>query len=117
MKPRRTRTARSPAGTPPRISSRAVGIGDLGFGSRDFSQVLQPAGAVADAVLMNVEPVEDAEQQVASRHGLLRIRQVAAAFQLPCGAADEYVRYVVVHVLVRIAHVAAEENQRLIEQR
>ena len=32
-------------------------------------------------------------------------------------AADQDVRHVVVHVLVRVAHVAAVQQQRMIEQR
>ena len=36
---------------------------------------------------------------------------------LPFSSADQHVRHVVVQVLVGVAHVAAVENQRMIEQR
>jgi hypothetical protein len=45
------------------------------------------------------------------------IRQVTASAQLAVQAADQHVRHVVVHVLIRVAHVAAVQHQRLIEQR
>ena len=45
-------------------------------------RVLQPARAVADAVLVNVELIQHAQQQIAGRHRLGRIRQVTAALEL-----------------------------------
>ena len=38
------------------------------------------------------------------------------ALELARGAADQHVRHVVMQMLVRIAHVAAVEDQRVIEQ-
>src|SRR6185295_3824587 len=51
-------------------------------------QVLEPTCAVADAVLMNVEPVQQAEQQIPRGYGPGRIRQMTPALQLPAGATD-----------------------------
>src|SRR6267154_2155405 len=77
----------------------------------------QLAFAVADGVLRDSELVENRQQQVAGRHGFGRVGDVAVALHLAVEGADEHVRDVVVDVLVRVAHVAAVEDERVIEQR
>jgi hypothetical protein len=42
---------------------------------------------------------------------------VPSALHFSIGPADDHVRHVVVHVLVRVTHVAAEQHQRAIEER
>ena len=71
------------------------------------SQVIQPARTIADAFMMNVELVQDAEQQIACRDRPRRICEMTAAFELTVGATDQHVRYVVVKVLIGIAHITA----------
>ena len=66
---------------------------------------------------MDAVHIQDAQQQVAGCHGLAFVRDMAVAFQLSVGAADQDVRHVVVLVLVRVAHVGAVQNQRVIQQR
>src|SRR5262249_26746842 len=72
-----------------------------------ISQVIQPARTIADAFMMNVEPVQDAQQQIACRDCPRRICEMTAAFELTVGATHQHVRYVVVKVLIGIAHVTA----------
>src|SRR5438477_6406888 len=79
-------------------------------------EVFQPSGAVADAVLMNVEPIQQAQQQISRRHRHRRICEVTIALQLSIGAADNHVRYVLMAMLIRVPHVRAVEHQRVIEQ-
>src|SRR5690606_34877349 len=79
--------------------------------------VLQPAGAVAEALSMDIELVEEAQQQVARPHRLGRIRQVAITRHPAVVPAEDHVRNVVMQVLIRVAHVAAVQDQRMIEQR
>src|SRR5262249_3793469 len=73
--------------------------------------------AISDRVLADAELVEDRQQQAAGRYRLRRIRDVAVALHASVQPSDEHVRDVVVHVLVRVAHVAAVEHERMIEQR
>ena len=74
-------------------------------------QILQPARAVADAVLVNVELVQYAQQQITGRHGLRGIGQMTPAFESPVQSSDQHVRHIVVKVLIGVPHVAAIQNQ------
>src|SRR4029077_7460799 len=80
-------------------------------------QARQPPGAVANAVLVNAIQLENAQQKIPARNCLGRIRQVTVPLELPGCATDQNMRHVVVQVLVGVTHIAAVENQRMIEQR
>src|ERR1700691_365570 len=77
---------------------------------------LQTAGAVADAVLVNVVLIQQCQQQIAGRYGLSRISQMTPAFESAVQSTYEHMGHVVVNVLIGIPHVAAIEHQRMIEQ-
>ena len=47
----------------------------------------------------------------------VRIGQMTPAFELAVQSADQHMRHVVMDVLIGVPHVAAVENQRMIEQR
>src|SRR3989442_1427739 len=70
-------------------------------------QALQPARAVADAVLVNAEHIEDAQQQIPGRHGFGRIRQMTPALELPIRSSEEHVRGIFMTMLVGVPHVGA----------
>ena len=71
--------------------------------------------AVAEAVLMDAQFVEQRQHQV--RHGRVRRkRQVAAAFQLAGSAARHHDGQRIVIVLIAVAHAAAVEDGRMIQQ-
>jgi len=66
---------------------------------------------------MDVEAIEQAEQQVPGRDRHARVGEMPVAFQLAVRAAHEHVGHVFVAMLIGVAHVAAVENQRMIQQR
>src|SRR5258707_9474401 len=80
-------------------------------------QARQPAGAVADAVLLNAIQLENAQQKIPAGDGFGRIRQVTVPLHLAGFAADQNVRHVVLQVLIGCAHLAALDSQRTIDQR
>src|SRR5881628_479036 len=80
------------------------------------SQLREPVRAVALQVLVNPVHVEHAQQQVAGRHRLAIVGEVPVAFQVSIRATDQDVRHVVMLVLIRIAHVRAVHDQRVVEQ-
>src|SRR6266850_1486654 len=63
-------------------------------------QIVQPARAVADAVLVNVELVQYAQQQIARRDGLGRIGKMTPAFEFSVQSSDQHMRHIVVKVLI-----------------
>src|SRR4051794_40296989 len=87
---------------------------DRNYGKSD---ALQAPGAVAELVDAGVELVEDAEEQVARGYRAARDGDVLVALYLPRGATDQHVRYVVVQVLIGVAHVRPVQDQRAIQQR
>ena len=74
------------------------------------------AGAVAERVDFDVDLVEQRHEQVRLRR-VLGAHDVLAALQLAAAAADHDVRQRVVIVRVAVAHVAAVEQHRVIQQR
>jgi hypothetical protein len=64
---------------------------------------------------MNVELIEEAQQQIARGDGLGRIREVAPTLEPPVVAADQHMRHVVMQVLVGVTHIAAEEQQQIVD--
>src|SRR5438045_2623098 len=85
--------------------------------SSELLQVVQAARAVADTFPVNVKFIQHAQQQIAGRHRLGRISQMTAAFEFPVQSTDEYMRHVVMEVLIGVPHVRSIENQRMIQQR
>ena len=88
------------------MSSQRQRLGDL----------TGPARAVDEAVEANAHAVEQREVQVRQRR-LLRIPDVIAALDAADAAARDDDRQVAMIVDVRIAHAAAEQVRRVIEQR
>src|SRR5215469_15437273 len=81
-------------------------------------QIFESSGAVADLVHVNVEPVENAQQQVPGRPRLFeiqfRVGEMTIALQLSVGAPDEDVWYIVVSMLIRVPHVRAIKYEGMI---
>ena len=71
---------------------------------------------VADAVFVNVEAVQKAQQQISRRNLHGRVCQVTVTAQLSVGASDEDVGDILMAMLIRVPHVRAVEHQRMIEQ-
>ena len=66
---------------------------------------------------MNVEQIQNTQQQIARRNLLTGIGQMTASLQLSVCSADQSMRHVIVQMLVRVSHVTAVENERMIQQR
>src|SRR5262245_34039014 len=79
-------------------------------------QILQRASAVAERLLLHTHLGEHGDEQVGHRRVVL-VLQVPSALHLPSRAADDEVRQREMIVGVAVAHVAAVEEQRVIEQR
>src|SRR5262249_20053172 len=98
------------AGRADRVTSRRCAVIRL-------HQIREPPRAVALHLLTDPVQVEHAQQQVAGGDALSLEGEMTIAFELTVRAADEKMRHVVVHVLVRVPHVGAVEHERRIEQR
>src|SRR5207237_626343 len=61
--------------------------------------------------------VHDVEQEASSGYCLAFECDLTSTLQLPAGAADQDVRYVIVLVLIRVAHIGSVKNQGMIQQR
>src|SRR5579864_6881489 len=70
---------------------------------RVLHQAGEPAGAVANAVLVNSIEVQDAQQKIPGGDGLGLIVHVAISLELAGCPADQDVRHIVVKMLVGIA--------------
>src|SRR5690606_40585666 len=58
-------------------------------------EVLNPAAAVAEAVEVDIEQIQDAEQQATGRHRPLREREMPVALEPARSAPDQHVRHLV----------------------
>src|SRR5687768_5383116 len=76
----------------------------------------EDAAAVADLLHRDVVPVEDRRQQIREAR-VLRVFEVLAALDLAVGVTEDGRRQRVVVVLVAVAHVAAEEDGRVVQHR
>src|SRR5438876_3026064 len=79
-------------------------------------QVFEPPRTVSELGTVDTEKVEHAQQKIASRNCFRRVREMPAAAKRAGGASDENMWDVIVHVLIRVPHVASIQNQRMIEQ-
>src|SRR5438105_484496 len=78
-------------------------------------QTRQTPGAVADAVPVNVEQIEDREQHVRVFLRVVREYQMAISFELAVDSADEFDRYLLMRVAMGIPHVGSLVDQHVIE--
>src|SRR4029453_3202246 len=78
--------------------------------------VIDPAGAVADAVQIHAELVEQRQVKVRQRR-LLRITDVASALQVTSAAARQQNRNVARVVGIAIAHTGPVNQRGVIDQR
>src|SRR5690349_10734126 len=78
-----------------------------------ISDLRQDAAAVAQLLDRDVVPVEQCDQQVREPR-VLRVLHVLPAFDLPVGVAEDRRGQRIVVVPIAVAHVAAEEDRRVI---
>src|SRR4029077_3769500 len=76
----------------------------------------EDAAAVAELLDRDVVAVEQRDEQIGEAR-ILRILQMLAALDVSVRVAENLRRQRVVVVLVAVAHVAAEQNRRVIEDR
>src|SRR5687768_6524361 len=96
----------APHNTPPAMTRRA-------------RRILEPAAlarTVANRLQRRVRPAKQRQQQVRERRAI-GIPQMLAAAQLPAAAADDRQWQREVIVRIAIAHVAAVQDERAIENR
>src|SRR5579871_6664255 len=132
MSPRMTASATSFVAAPALMAVSANSAAQLPMARRRFMvialsasprrlQIFKSSGAVPDAVHVNIESVQNAEQKVPRRLRLFQIqfwvRKMTIAFQLSVRAPDEDMRDVIVPMLIGVPHVRSVEHQRVIEQR
>src|SRR5690554_7211839 len=78
------------------------------------SDFRQHASAVAETLFRNTGALHDGQQQVGMR-GVLRIGQVLAALDAATGLAEQGAGQRIVVVTVAVAHVGAEQDQRVVQ--
>ena len=79
-------------------------------------QFLEQTRTVSLLVLLNAVHVQDTQQEISGRHRLSIVMDMAAAFELAAESADEEMRHIVMLMLIRVAHIRAVQNQRVIEE-
>ena len=79
-------------------------------------QIGDLAGAVAEAVDVHADFVEEREVQIGERHGLV-VADVSIAFHPACRAPGDEDRQVGVIVHVGVSNAATVEQQRVIQER
>src|SRR5688572_32740861 len=79
-----------------------------------ISNLRQDAAAVTELLHRNVVAIEQRHQQIGKAR-VLRILQVLSAFNLSVRVTEDRRRQRIVVVLVAVAHIAAEEDRRVVE--
>src|SRR5580704_5757808 len=73
------------------------------------------AGAIAQGILWNATLIEHGQQQVRNRRVIV-VAQVPATLELSASAASHQIRQREMIMQIAVAHVAAEENDRIVQQ-
>ena len=88
----------------------------LSAGPLNIRKMLNFPGAIAEFFRLHAHPIQQRKPKVGLRRINIRIDYVAARLYAAIPAAQEQTRYVVMQVLVRVAHAAAVNRHRMIEQ-